>query len=181
MNKSGDRYNELYAEYPDKFSSHSENAVCYLANTKKLIKRPFEFSEATYYDKNYGFDIRLQGSGYFEMGAPDALSCFIKSDLDCEKFAQANTFDISDDEAGSLSASFEILFKSSLAAMRESDIGYDRLAYSTGKIASLINADPQRTQYLQNRAEISNIEFTSIFPDETSIMEIVKFRRGNNG
>lgn len=179
--KSGDRYNELYAEYPDKFGSHSENAVCYLANTKNQIKLPFEFSEATYYDKNYGFDIRLQGSGYFEMGAPDALSCFIKSDLDCEKFAQANTFDISDDEAGSLSASFEILFKSSLAAMRESDIGYDRLAYGTGKIASLINADPQRTQYLQNGAEISNIEFTSIFPDETSIMEIVKFRRGNNG
>ena len=64
--------------------------------------------------------------------------------------------------------------------MREFDIGYDELIYSTDKIASLINADPQFTQYLQNGAEISGIEFTNIFPDEKSIKEIVKFRRGNN-
>lgn len=178
--KSGGRYNELYAEYPDMFGSHSENAVCYLVNTDKKIKLPFEFSEAAYYDKKYGFDILLQGSGHFEIGASDTLLCFINADLDCQKFAQADTFNISDHEAVELSAGFEILFKSALAAMREFDIDYDKLIYSTDKVATLINADPQLTQYLQNGAEISGIEFTSIFPDEKSVKEIVKFRRENN-
>lgn len=176
--KSGGRYNALYAEYPDMFGSHSENAVCYFVNTQKQIKLPFEFSEAAYYDKSCGFDILLQGSGYFEIGASDALSCFIKADLDCQKFAQADTFNISDHESGNLSANFEILFKSSLAAMREFDIGYDRLMYNTDKIAAKINANSQISQYLQNGAEISGIEFTSIFPDEKSVIEIVKFCRG---
>lgn len=179
--KSGDRYSALYAEYPDMFGNHSENAVCYLVNMHEQIKLPFEFSGAAYYDKAYGFDILLHGSGYFETGVSDALSCFIKADLDCQKFAQTGALNISDHEVGSISAGFEILLKSALSAMREFDIGYDKLIYSTDKIASLINTDPKLTQYLQNGAEILGIEFTSIFPDEKSIEEMVRFRRKNSG
>lgn len=179
--KSGSRYNALHSEYPDMFGSHSENAVCYLVNTDEKIKLPFEFSEAAYYDKNFGFDIFLQGSGYFEIGVSDVLACFVRSGFDLENFAQRDFLNISEDGKNELAAAFENMLKSALSDMRELDIDYDKLMYNTDKIVSLINGSSQSGRYLPNGVEITDIEFTSICPDEKSIMEIVSFRRKNKG
>lgn len=177
--KSGGSFNAVYAKAPDMFGEHSENAACYVINMPERIKLPFEFSEAAYYDNTCGLEVFLQGSGYFEAGISDALSCFAEAGFYSGEFVRREFLNFSDEEKKGLSAGFENLLRSALSDMREFDIGYDKLVYSTDKIASLINADPQLTQYLPNGAEILGIEFTSIFPDEKSVMEIVKFRRGN--
>lgn len=177
--KGGNSYNALCGEYSGMFGNYSENSVCYLINAHPQKRLPFEFSEAAYYDKNYGSDIHLQGSGYFEIGVSDALSGFIKAGMDCQKFEQTDMLNISDNESKNLSASFGLLFKSALSAMHEFDIGYDKLMYNGDKIISLVNSDPQLTQYLKNGAEISDIEFTSVFPNENSIEKILKSRRKN--
>lgn len=179
--KSGGRYKEVYAEYPDMFGSHSENAVCYLVNTDKKIKLPFEFSEAAYYDKSCGFDILLQGGGYFEICVSDALACFAGSDLDSERFSQMDLLNISEDGKNELTGAFENMLRSALSDMGELDIDYDKLIYRTDEIAARINANSRNAKYLQNGIEITDIEFTSMCPNEKSIMDIVSFRRKNKG
>ncbi|MCM1023446.1 MAG: hypothetical protein NC395_05235 [Prevotella sp.] len=177
--KSGGHYGAVYGEHPEFFGGYSENAACYLLNMPERIKLPFEFSAAAYYDKVCGFDVFLQGGGYFYIGTANALSCFVRSGTDCEKFAGAGVPNISDEEKESLSANFGEILKSAFLSMRGLDIEYGKLIYSTDKIIPSINADPQIKRYLKNGEEISDIEFTSIFPDEDSVKKIVKARREN--
>ena len=150
---------------PDKFpefidaSGITELAIMNFSDTERFF---FDFSEAVYYDRKYDISITLQGSGYFDIGTADVLA-FIGAD---------------EEESGkNISADFEKLLKSALNSMRDHDIDYDRLMYHTGEIASQINSDEKINQYLPLGKEIVSIEFSSIYPDEKSVMEIVKARR----
>lgn len=172
--KSGGHYKTAHDEYPDMFGEYSENTACYLLNTPERIKLPFEFSAAAYYDKGCGFDVLLQGGGYFYAGVTNALAHYVNADTDPQKF---NIPSISGETAESLSADFGEILKSAFSSMRELDIEYGRLPYNTDTIVSAINADPQIKRYFKNGEEISDIEFTSIFPNEDSVKKIVKTRR----
>lgn len=178
---SGKQLNAAREKSSSEFGDFSENAECFIINASERVKIPFEFSEAEYYDKTCGFNITLQGSGYFGIGISDALACFVGSDFDSENFAQRDFLNISEESKNELAAAFENMLKSALSDMRELDIDYDKLIYRTDEIAARINTNPQNVGYLPNGIEITEVEFTSICPDEKSIMEIVNFRRKNNG
>ena len=134
-------------------------AIMNFSDTERIF---FDFSEAVYYDGKYNISITLQGSGYFDIGTADVLAC-IGAD---------------EEESGkNISAGFEELLKSALNSMRDYDVDYDKLMYHTDEIASQINSDERINQYLPMGKEIVSIEFSSIYPDEKSVMEIVKARR----
>ena len=130
---------------------------------------PFDFSEAVYYDRKYDISITLQGSGYFDIGTADVLACAGAYD------PEANA--VSEESRKNISANFGELLKSALNSMREQDIDYDKLMYHTDEIVSRINANEQISRYLSAGKRILSMEFSSIYPDEKSVMEIVKARR----
>lgn len=152
---------------PDKFPkliNSSEITGWAVMNFSDTERISFDFSEAVYYDNKYGLNITLQGSGYFDVGITDVLAC-----------AGVNT--MSEESRKQISAIFEELLKLALNNMRGQNIDYDKLMYHTDEIVSNINANELINRHLPAGRKILSMEFSSIYPDEKSVMEIIKARR----
>lgn len=177
--KSSGLYNAVQAAHPELFGDFSENTKCYLINMPDWIKIPFVLSEASYFDKSYMLNLTMQGSGYFEVGVADPLAYFAEMEFENGISEKMDFVEITEEEKNELSANFENMLKNALLDMKEFDIGYDKLIYNSDVIANGINSDPRNKQYLKSGTEIKSIEFSSLYPDENSIKEIVRIRRNN--
>lgn len=135
----------------------------------------FNFSEAVYYDKKYNLNVTMQGSGCFDIGTTEVP--IVSKEGDEKDFDNIGINGMSEEDKGRLAADFQELFKSALNSMRGQDIDYDKLMYHTDEIVSHINADDRIKQYLPAGTDVLSVEFSSIYPDEKSVMEIVKARR----
>lgn len=173
--RSRECFESVYRKYPEIFATYFGDVRLLVINQTQPLRIPFSFSDAVYYDKKYNLNINMQGTGFFEIGIENTLEYLAESDFKTDIFDRRLSLGENDEHR--ISAEFSELVKSTIYDIR--DINYDKLIYNTDMIADLIDPKLRSRCLLNSGMKLMSIEFSSLCPDEKSVMDIVRLRQNN--
>ncbi len=165
---------DAFTDIPNRLE---QNGYCIQRKAGERIT--FTFDAAAYHDSTLGFDLVLQGKGYFEIQTANMLTVYAGAGFSKERFLAQMEPVFSEEEKKLLSEEFETAFEKVLIHLRESDISYQQIPYRSEKVLGMIKKELKAVWEVKRGITACSMDFISIYPDEAGTLALVKYYKEN--